>query len=183
MTGGRFLARMSEHLKGLGIETYAPDFKPNTGAADLRDLAADLKGHVESARSENAPLYLVGFSMGGLVCRYYMQRLQGAERIERWATISTPHHGTLTAYGFWGKGVSQMRINSAFLNDLNKDINLLQEVPFLSLWTPFDLMILPADSSVLPIGINQEVHIAAHPFMHSSRMVTEKIGRFLQGES
>ncbi len=36
--------------------------------------------------------------MGGVVSRYYLQRLGGLARVRRFVTISSPHHGTVTAY-------------------------------------------------------------------------------------
>lgn len=176
---GAIFHTMSGHLGAYGIQTIAPDFQPNDGSEDLRNLAETLAQHVAVHRTNNDPVFLVGFSMGGLICRYYMQRLQGHRYVDRWVTISTPHHGTLTAYAHRGKGAQQMRIGSSFLDDLNNDVEKLAEIPFLSLWTPFDLMILPAGSSRLSIGTHKKMFVLAHPLMNSSRRVIHHVKRFL----
>jgi triacylglycerol lipase len=45
-----------------------------------------------------------------------------------------------------------MRPGSRFLADLNRDLSDLQKVQFTSIWTPFDLTILPPTNSYLPVG-------------------------------
>jgi len=41
---------------------------------------------------------LVGHSKGGLIARYYVQRLSGASRVRHLITLGTPHRGTPWAY-------------------------------------------------------------------------------------
>ena len=64
--------------------------------------------------------------MGGLVSRYYVQRLGGIERVRRLITISTPHQGTLWAHMVGNPGSRQMRPGSAFLSKLNHDAAMLE---------------------------------------------------------
>jgi triacylglycerol lipase len=42
---------------------------------------------------------------------------------------------------------------------------VLGRVDFSSIWSPFDLMIVPAHSSVLHAGRTMWVNVAAHPLM------------------
>ena len=72
------------------------------------------------------PLDLVGFSMGGIVSRYYIQRLGGIERVQRYVNISAPNNGTWTAYLLSRLGCVQMRPESEFLRDLNRDCQMLE---------------------------------------------------------
>ena len=58
-----------------------------------------------------------------------------------------------------------MRPGSSFLRDLNRDVEVLGRIGFTSIWTPFDLMIVPAHSSVLHAGRTMRVNVAAHPLM------------------
>ena len=48
-----------------------------------------------------------------------------------------------------------MRPKCQFVEDLNQDIAILDQINFTSIWTPLDAMIVPASSSHLPAG--QEV--------------------------
>jgi triacylglycerol lipase len=58
-----------------------------------------------------------------------------------------------------------MRPDSDFIADLNRDLSLLQQVEFTSIWSPFDLTIVPANSSVLPVGKARRVWSPAHGVM------------------
>jgi triacylglycerol lipase len=55
--------------------------------------------------------------------------------------------------------------NSAFLQDLNRDVAMLNQLNFTSIWTPFDLMIVPANSSQMPVGKNVQVPVLTHATM------------------
>ena len=177
---GKIFESLAEYLLQFGIESIYPDIKPNDGSESLDVLARQVSRHVEEILQQDCRLYLVGYSMGGLICRYYMQALGGVHKVDRWVTISSPHNGTLTASIFWGKGVKQMRVGSTFLENLNESIDTLKNVPLLSLWTPYDLMIVPAHSSKLPIGENIAVDCLAHPLMYTNKFVLKQIGDFLQ---
>lgn len=157
-TGAAF-DRMSRYLGARGFAVHTLDLVPNDGSALLEQLAAQLAAFVAERLPAGSPFDLVGFSMGGVVSRYYLQRLGGAERVRRFVTISSPHHGTLTAYLSRKAGARQMRPDSPLLADLNADLSALDRVDVTSLWTPLDLMILPPESSHLPLG--REVLVAA----------------------
>jgi triacylglycerol esterase/lipase EstA (alpha/beta hydrolase family) len=141
------------------------DLVPNNGAEVLDKLAQQVANYVAATFEPEQPLDLVGFSMGGIVSRYYLQRLGGIERVQRFITISSPHKGTVVAYGSWQPGCVQMRPNSDFINDLNSDVEMLKQLNFTSIWTPYDLMILPAESSQLGIGKEVILPVILHPLM------------------
>jgi triacylglycerol lipase len=150
---------MAKHLGARGFATHAIDLVPNDGSAEIPALAAQLAAFIECVVPSGADLDLVGFSMGGVVSRYYLQRLGGRERVRRFVSISSPHHGTVTAYLSRLAGARQLRPDSALLAELNADLGALATVEVTTLWTPLDLMIVPADSSRLPLG--REVLVAA----------------------
>ena len=64
-----------------------------------------------------------------------------------------------------------MRPGSVFLRDLNRDRAQLDRIGFTSIWTPFDLMIVPASSSILPVGRSIRVNVPAHAWMVSDPRV------------
>jgi triacylglycerol lipase len=150
---------MSRYLRARGFDARALDLVPGDGSVTIEQLAAQLAAYVAVELPAAAPFDLVGFSMGGVVSRYYVQRLGGDARVRRMITISSPHHGTMTAYLSGKPGAVQMRPGSPLLSELNGDLSALERVEVTSLWTPLDLMILPPQSSRLPLG--SEVLVAA----------------------
>ena len=162
---GAVFNKMGLYLRQRGLSVYTVDLVPNNGAEVLDKLAQQVANYVAATFEPEQPLDLVGFSMGGIVSRYYLQRLGGIERVQRFITISSPHKGTVVAYGSWQPGCVQMRPNSDFLKDLNSDVQMLKQIDFTSIWTPYDLMILPATSSQLEIGKEVTVPVVLHPLM------------------
>ena len=114
------------------------------------------------------------------MARYYVQRIGGLNRVQRLITISTPHRGTWTAYFLRRKGVRQMRPGSTFLRDLESDSESLNGLRFTSIWTPTDLMILPARSSVLPEAKMVRHVVSYHARMASNERVMQSVERALR---
>ena len=163
-TGGIFW-RMVLTLENLGWEVHTIDLMPSNGEAGLQPLAAQVAAYVEQTFEPGQAIDLVGFSMGGIVSRYYVQRLGGLQRVDRLVTLASPHNGTWTALLRPNLGASQMRVGSRFLNDLNRDADRLKQINFTSLWTPFDSMIIPPNSSEMPVGESRQVWVGGHVWM------------------
>ncbi|RUR86644.1 esterase/lipase family protein [Chlorogloeopsis fritschii PCC 9212] len=162
---GRVFERMVPYLTQNGWAVYDLDLIPNNGHESLDKLAHQVANYIECNFPPEQPLDLVGFSMGGIVSRYYVQRLGGINRVQRFVTISAPHHGTWIAYSHQGAGCVQMRPDSAFLEDLNRDVLMLKQLNFTSMWTPYDLMIVPANSSQMPLGREVIIPALVHGWM------------------
>jgi triacylglycerol lipase len=157
--------KMRQYLIQQGLSVHALNLVPNNGNLGLDKLAKQVAEYVTDTFASEQPLDLVGFSMGGIVSRYYLQRLGGINRVQRFITISSPHHGTVVAYGSWRPGCVQMRPDSIFLKDLNSDAVILGQLNFTSIWTPYDLMIVPANSSQMSVGQEVIVPVPLHPWM------------------
>jgi triacylglycerol lipase len=175
----RVFARMGRWLEERGYRALAVDLKPSDGSVGLDTLAEQLREFVELQFAAGESFDLVGFSMGGRVSRYYAQRLGGAERVGRWMTISSPHRGTYYAYTARNVGSRQMRPGSQFLVDLDRDMQSLERVKVASVWTLLDLMIIPAGSSRLGVGVKLPVAIGLHAWIPRSRTCWEVVGRLL----
>lgn len=158
---------MAPYLTAQGWQVHHPSLTPSNGDVGLDVLAEQLAEYVQQVIPAGQPFDLVGFSMGGIISRYYVQRLGGLERVRRLVTVSSPHCGTWTAYLRPNVGASQMSVKSPFLHDLNRDAGCLERLNFTSIWTPLDLMILPARSSCLGIGREVVVNVPAHAWMLS----------------
>jgi hypothetical protein len=78
------------HVHGL-------NYSPLT--ADIRTAAADLGTRIEQIRAayDGERVAVIGHSLGGLIARYYVQRLGGDRHVHTVVTLGTPHSGTLTA--------------------------------------------------------------------------------------
>lgn len=74
---------MSRHLTQLGWSAYSLNLAPNWGNASLEELAQQVADYTDANFEPKQPLDLVGLSMGGLVARYYLQRLGGINRVQR----------------------------------------------------------------------------------------------------
>jgi triacylglycerol lipase len=92
---------------------------------------------------------VVGFSMGALVARQYIQRGGGKARVRRFISIAGPHRGTIVAYAGISPGARDMRPNSKLLKDLEADLDPWGDVDVHCCYTPYDAMIVPQQSSIL----------------------------------
>jgi triacylglycerol lipase len=146
------LRPLERALRKKGIDAYVVSPQPSDGTVSIDVLAEELASEINALFPPTQPLNLFGFSMGGLVCRTYIQRLGGLGRTLRLVTLATPHQGTYAAYLYNRPACFQMRPGSQFLVGLNTDVDMLAQIYFVSIWTPLDLTILPPASSMLPIG-------------------------------
>lgn len=181
------IATLTQGLIDRGLpQTRAFTFHPRDGSAPLSTLGLQVQGEVESLKQAHGVerVDLVGFSMGALVSRYYIQRLSGRDHTRRFVSISGPHHGTLMAYGLSHDGVRDMRPGSPFLRDLERHENAAtgaaNNVETHVVYTPFDLTILPADSSELPgARTTKTFPVAFHRWMIKDRRVLDHVAALL----
>jgi triacylglycerol lipase len=157
--------KLKPFLESRGFQVYSLDMVPSNGEAPLDVLAGQLANFIDRTFDPGQRLDLLGFSMGGIVSRYYLQRLGGLDRTDRLVTVSSPHNGTTVAELGFLPGAKQMRVGSPFLQDLNRDIDRLGEIQFTSIWTPFDAIIVPAASSRVTVAANQTVLVPWHKLM------------------
>ncbi len=146
LDSGRIMGSLARHLDGDGHHCLVPSLKPSDGRAGLPAMARQLQEFLDGKLDEGERFALVGFSMGTLISRYYLQELDGHRRVEAFFSIRGPHDGTWTAYLYPGEGVRQMRPGSSFLRSLDDSTHRLESLPVTCYWTPFDLMIIPAGS-------------------------------------
>lgn len=171
--------KMSAYLTDHGWSVYTLNLKPHNATIGLDKLALQVADYVDQTFGLEQPLDLVGLSMGGLVTRYYVQRLGGLERVQRFITISAPNQGTHMAYLSARPGCVQMRPGSAFLEDLNQDSSLLERLNFTSLWTPWDFVIVPAKNSQMPVGQEVKIPVFAHYSMVRDYRIIQSVASAL----
>jgi triacylglycerol esterase/lipase EstA (alpha/beta hydrolase family) len=117
---------------------------------DVPRAAARLGELVERLCEETGydTVQVVGHSMGGLVARYYVQRLGGDARVDTLATLGTPHAGTRAAHLFVGRALAQLRPGSPVIAALAEPAPGCR-TRFVSLWSDLDAMVVPKESARL----------------------------------
>jgi len=167
---------MQAALESQGHHCIVPSLKPKNGGKGLACLAKQLNRIICAALVDSSTkICLVGFSMGGLVARYYLQELAGYRQVSQFFSISTPHHGSVLAYLSSNLGVKDMRPGSRFLQVLAQSETNLQGLKCYSYWTPFDLLILPATSSIWAMANNSKINVLCHPLMVKDRRIIADI--------
>ena len=174
------LKKVSNYLKKLGKSVYLIDLSPNDGSILIEDYAEQLSQFINSNFSLQQSLDLVGFSMGGLVCRYYLQRLGGLKRVKKLVTVASPHQGTVIAYIIGHNACRQMCPESDFLQDLNSDQHTLNQINSTAIWNPLDFVILPAQNSKLSVGSNVMIACVHHSSVTEDDRVFGAIADALQ---
>jgi hypothetical protein len=130
---------------------------------DLRKAAELLGRQVEEvcARTGHRRVDIVGHSLGGLVARYYVQRLGGDARVRRVITLGTPHSGTRVAPFMSALPiVRQMRPDSDVIAELSLPAPNCR-TRFVAFWSEEDHMMVPATTARLthPDLIAHNVHV------------------------
>ncbi|MCK9900639.1 alpha/beta fold hydrolase [Frankia sp. Cpl3] len=118
-------ARLERSLRRRGFTTVTeidvPLFATSVEAA-AEQLAETVRQVV--GRHGHPGVHIVAHSLGGLVARYYVQRLGGGDHVRTLVTLATPHNGTrlarrlprVVAY----RVLAQLRPGSSLLRDLDE---------------------------------------------------------------
>lgn len=116
---------------------------------DVRTAAGLLGRHVEEicARTGHSRVDIVGHSLGGLIARYYVQRLGGDRRVRTLVTLGTPHGGTAVAPGAGVHPiVRQMRGGSSVIEELRGPAPGCR-TRFVSFWSELDQVMVPVGTA------------------------------------
>ena len=158
-------SRLQLYLEQQGRKVYLVKLIPNNGDIGIDQQAKQLRAFIAESVGPQERFDLLGFSMGGLVSRYYLQRLGGLQQVRRFVGVSVPHYGSALAWFRWNIGGIQMRPGSKFLVDLNRDMTMLQDCRPVWLWTPYDLLVIPARNCCLSVGENMRLPVSTHDGM------------------
>ncbi|MFE8011320.1 esterase/lipase family protein [Streptomyces antibioticus] len=116
---------------------------------DIRTAAELLGRHIEEicTRTGSSRVDVVGHSLGGLIARYYAQRLGGDVRVRTLVTLGTPHSGTRVApLANAHPIVRQMRPGSALIEELSRPAPGCR-TRFVSFWSDLDHLMDPLESA------------------------------------
>jgi triacylglycerol lipase len=180
---GQLFKQMVSFLEKAGHKCYVPLLKPIDARKGVIDLSVKLNQFITNSLGETEKFVLVGFSMGCLVSRYYLQELNGVERCLAFYAISGPHQGFFSAYFYIGRGAVDMRPGSEFLAQLKAGESKLASIPLFTYRTPFDLMILPSSSSHWEMANNYVTNVVMHRYMLRDKFVCNHISQTLSNLS
>ncbi|GAA2274562.1 lipase [Streptomyces ruber] len=135
------------------------------GLGPIEEGAAQLADHVDRVRVATGAreVDMVGQSQGGLMPRYYLKYLGGAEEVREFVGIVPPNHGTtlnglsniLRATGLEGvtlntfPAVAQQLAGSDFLTDLNRGGDTVPGVHYTVIASRYDENVTPVWSAFL----------------------------------
>ncbi len=135
------LLRRALRRKGFGL-VLTLNYSPFT--QDVRSAAERLAQLVEQTCEQTGyeRVHVVGHSLGGLVARYYVQRMGGDARVHTLCTLGTPHTGTVAAHLLPSRLIRQLRPGSELMQEL------AQPAPgcrtrFVSFWSDLDHLVVP----------------------------------------
>jgi triacylglycerol lipase len=183
----RRIAPLCEGLRRHGVaHVHSFDLRPNDGRAPIAVLGAQVRAFALELRERYAceRIDVVGFSMGALASRYFVQREGGRELVRRFVSISGPHAGTLTAFALRRPGALDMRPDSTLLRDLAADSDPYGEVEVHCVYSRFDLMVVPARTALLPQAQStREIPALVHRLLVHDRRVHAHVASLLLAPS
>jgi len=118
---------------------------------DIRTAAELLGRHIEEIceRTGSKQIDIVGHSLGGLIARYYVQRLGGDIRVRTLVTLGTPHSGTrVVPLANAHPIVRQMRPGSELLEELTRPAPGCR-THFVSFWSDLDHLMDPLETACI----------------------------------
>jgi triacylglycerol lipase len=156
---------LADALRQDGRDAEVVELDP-PATQDIRQQAAVLDRAVDRAldRTGAPSVDVVGYSMGGLVVRYWVAELGGGDVARRALTLATPHHGTDLASlasdiapDTCPEACEQMTEDSDFLRELNADDETPPGPVWIALWTDDDRTVVPPDSGSLEGAVDFSV--------------------------
>ena len=169
---------ITSKLDELGIEYFAPTLKHKYGMTSIVDLTYLLNDLILEKYGLEKELDILGFSMGGIIGRYWIKKFSGYKRTRRFISVGSPHKGTLASqlvpnYPF--KGISEMKINSFLLKELSNYDYLLNSINCISFFTYWDLMVFPGWRANLNSGEKISLKIYKHKNLVRNPLAVEII--------
>lgn len=174
--------RLKQQLGERRQPLLIPALPLRLGATPVLEAAEILGGHIEAAFGQHQRIDLLGFSIGGVIARSWIQLLGGHSRTRRFISVGSPQQGTLTAQP-WPRrlfrGVADLRWGSALLDQLNSDLGRLERIECHSFYSALDLAVLPGWRAVLPVGRCTMLPVLTHPQLLRDRSAIQVLAREL----
>ena len=169
---------ITSKLDEQGVEYFAPTLNHSFGMTSIVELTNLMDQLILEKYGLQQEIDVLGFSMGGVIGRYWINKFNGYKRTKRFITIGSPHNGTLTSqlvpkYPF--RGISEMKINSSLLRDLANYDYYLNDIDCISFFTFWDLMVFPGWRAHLNVGEKISLKILKHRNLVRNPAAVERI--------
>ena len=112
--------------------------------AAAKRLAATVDAICEQTGYER--IHVIGHSMGGIIARYYVQRMDGDARVHTLVTLGSPHGGTRAAHLLPRGVLRQLTARSDVIAELAAPAPTCR-TRFVSFWSDLDALISPKRSA------------------------------------
>lgn len=166
--------RLEKRLEGRRDQVLVPHLPHGLGERPVLELARELGEAVEASFGPGQEVDVLGFSLGGVIARTWIQLLGGRERTRRFISVGSPQQGSLLALPWprrWLSTVADLRPGSPLLQRLNSDPRGLEGVECTSFWCLPDQMVVPSWTGVLPRGPSHQL-----PVWHHQQLITSPAG-------
>lgn len=182
----RLFRNLVDQLSGRRDPLLIPHLHHGLGHVPLETLAARLNTEIVDAFGPSEPVDLLGFSMGGLLARAWIQRHGGYQRTRRFVCVGSPQRGTLTAQLMPRAvlpSIADMKVGSRFIRQLAHDHRRhperLASIDCRSFYCKLDLMVIPSWLGVLPMGPAQALPAPTHPALITATRSVAKLAESL----
>ena len=175
------LLRRALRRRGFG-QVLTLNYSPFT--QDVRLVARQLADLVEQTCEQTGyeRVHVVGHSLGGVVARYYVQRMGGDARVHTLCTLGSPHSGTYAAHLLPTRLVRQLRPGSELMRDLAAPAPGCR-TRFVSFWSDLDQLVVPQRRARIEhpdlIARNVLLHGTGHMSLTFDRTVVREISQLL----
>lgn len=167
------LLRRSLRGRGFG-RTYALNYSPLTD--DICDVAERLGVLIDDVCEQTGydRVHIIGHSMGGLVARYYVQRLGGDRHVHTICTLGTPHSGSLVARFVPWPVARQMRPGSDLITEFEQPAPGCR-TRFIAIWSDLDQLVLPQRNARIQHADLRARNVLIRGIGHMSLLVDRRV--------
>jgi len=152
---------------------------------DVRLAARELSAAVEKLcdRTGHDRIHIIGHSLGGLIARYYVQRLGGDERVAHLVTLGTPHGGTA-----WSRLAPRWLSAASIVTQLRPDSPVLRELEqaapgfrtsILAVYSDLDQLVVPSRAARCEHPDLGAINVMVHGVGHMSLPVDPRVARLV----
>ena len=166
----RLFDRLISHLDGAIPQLLVPHLPHGLGKVPIATMAHWLNHEINAVYGKTTTIDILGFSMGGLISRCWIEDHGGHARTRRFTCVGSPQQGTLTAQlvpGRWLPSIADMKVGSPLLRRLDRahqqQPERLAQIECHSFYCQLDLMVVPAWRGVLPVGSRRALPVWTHP--------------------
>lgn len=166
------ILRRTLRRRGYGRITTV-NYSPLT--SDIRAAADHLERHIERVCAQTGydQVFVVGHSLGGVIARYYVQRLGGDERVDTLITLGSPHAGTHTARLLPLRVTRQLRPGSDLMDELAQPTDCTTR--FVAIYSDRDEVVVPSRSASLEHPDLAVTRVRVHGVGHLALLVDREV--------